>query len=155
LEVPVPYKHVTYKIPALWRLVRRDRLDPECSPLEGAPERPASRADCKDAERPCPWVGCRYHLWADFKPSGTVVVLKDVEPWDMPAESSCALDVADRVDSHGFPTRGPDALAVYEHVANILGVSRQRVQQRVEEALDSYFVALSENERFGAKPGGD
>jgi hypothetical protein len=31
--------------------------------------RPKTRADCRAEARPCPWVGCRYHLLADIADS--------------------------------------------------------------------------------------
>ena len=31
--------------------------------------RPASRTECKDGARPCPFVSCKYHLFLDVNPS--------------------------------------------------------------------------------------
>jgi hypothetical protein len=36
--------------------------------------RPQRRSDCEDGPRPCPWVGCRYHLWADVSIAGALKV---------------------------------------------------------------------------------
>jgi hypothetical protein len=53
--------------------------------------RPRIRADCLEMDRPCPYVGCKYHLMLDVTPSGEIkVYFPDFE--SMPY--SCALDVA-------------------------------------------------------------
>jgi len=73
--------------------------------------------------RPCPFVSCRYHLYIDIKANGGFVVqFADREPWDLP--QTCALDVADK---------GGHTL---EEVGNIIGVTRERVRQLEEAALD-------------------
>jgi len=56
-------------------------------------DRPQTRGDCVDGPRPCPWVGCRYHLYLDLTVDGTLKVPKHIEPEDMAV--SCALDVAE------------------------------------------------------------
>lgn len=53
--------------------------------------RPATRADCGAVPRPCPYVACRYSLYIDV----TQQLRRPLDPWDMPASSSCALDVAE------------------------------------------------------------
>ena len=56
---------------------------------------PKTRADCKNAVRPCPFIRCKWHLAIDVSPSGTV---KENFPGmtidEMP--ETCALDVADK-----------------------------------------------------------
>ena len=85
-------------------------------------ERPQTRDDCRDGIRPCPFVSCKWHLWMDVTPSGTITHnFPGVEPWDL--NPSCALDVADS---------GPFGL---EDVGAVLNVSRQRVDQIVKAAL--------------------
>lgn len=84
-------------------------------------QRPRTRADCVDGPRPCPWVGCRYHLYSDVKWSGTLDVYHDVDPLEL--SESCALDVSAR-STH---TLG--------EVAAKLGVTRERVRQIEEMAL--------------------
>lgn len=56
-----------------------------------------------DVPRPCPYTRCRYHLLADSH--------RFDDAADMPAEESCALDVAED---------GPHTL---EQIGKILGVS--------------------------------
>jgi hypothetical protein len=89
--------------------------------------RPQRRSDCKDGPRPCPWVGCRYHLWADVSLAGSLKVAHDVDPMEL--EDSCVLDVAAR-----FPR-------TLEEVADTLGLTRERARQIEEEAL-AKLVAL-------------
>lgn len=79
-------------------------------------ERPRTRADCVDGPRPCPWVSCRYHLALDVVGSRGCIVHTG-------AEESCALDVAQR-----------GALPL-EAVAALLSVTRERVRQLQERAL--------------------
>ena len=58
--------------------------------------RPTTRAECKDMERPCPYVSCKYHLYIDVHPVRGSIKLNfpDLEVWEM--TETCALDVADR-----------------------------------------------------------
>ena len=35
-------------------------------------ERPTTRVDCENGMRPCPWVGCRYHLYLDVDKRGRI-----------------------------------------------------------------------------------
>jgi hypothetical protein len=58
-------------------------------------ERPKLRSDCErggvNAERPCPWAGCRHHLGVEVnQESGSLNVL---EGWD-DGGATCAIDVA-------------------------------------------------------------
>jgi len=84
---------------------------------------PTSRAQCRDGVRPCPWVGCAYHLYF------TVAVKSDrrsvhfgKEPWEIP--ETCVLDLGER----GGMT--------LDEVGNVLGLTRERVRQIQEKALD-------------------
>jgi len=89
--------------------------------------RPTTRGDCLpggcNAERPCPWVGCRHHLALKVLGSGRVRLWHpDLEVWELP--ETCALDVADR---------GPESL---EKVGAYMGLTRERVRQIEEEGLE-------------------
>ncbi len=79
--------------------------------------RPKTRGDCLRGPRPCPWVGCKYHLYLDINPKTGSIKLNfpDIEPWEM--EDSCVLDIADR---------GPVTL---EDLGRILNLTRERVRQ--------------------------
>jgi len=79
--------------------------------------RPAARGDCAEMERPCPFVGCKFHLYIDVHPvRGSIKVnFPDVEVWEM--TETCALDIADR---------GGITL---EDVGQIMNLTRERVRQ--------------------------
>ncbi len=62
-------------------------------------DRPVVRPNCKRSERPCPWVGCKHHLYLDVHPATGSMQFNfpDIAPDQlhlMPA--TCALDVADQ-----------------------------------------------------------
>ncbi len=79
--------------------------------------KPRSRSECKDMERPCPFVSCKYHLYIDVHPVRGSIKLNfpDLEVWEM--TETCALDVADR---------GGITL---EEVGEIMNLTRERVRQ--------------------------
>lgn len=61
-----------------------------------ATPRPRTRGECAGGERPCPWVGCRYHLAYDINPqTGTLKENFPTLELEQLAET-CALDVADQ-----------------------------------------------------------
>ncbi len=83
-------------------------------------DRPQTRADCQQGvnfERPCPWVGCKFHLYLDVNPETGSVKLNfpDLEPQDM--KHSCALDVSD------------EGGTTLEEVGEMLNLTRERVRQ--------------------------
>jgi len=79
--------------------------------------KPKLRSECKDMDRPCPYVSCKYHLYTDVHPIRGSIKLNfpDVEVWEM--TETCALDVADR---------GGITL---EEVGEIMNLTRERVRQ--------------------------
>lgn len=79
--------------------------------------KPKTRSECKDMDRPCPYVSCKYHLYTDVHPIRGSIKLNfpDVEVWEM--TETCALDVADR---------GGITL---EEVGEIMNLTRERVRQ--------------------------
>ncbi|MCS6797498.1 MAG: hypothetical protein NZ898_03025 [Myxococcota bacterium] len=85
--------------------------------------KPRTRADCAGAERPCPYVSCKYHLYLDVHPLRGSIKLNfpDLEVWEM--SETCALDVADR---------GGITL---EEVGEIMNLTRERVRQVETTAL--------------------
>jgi hypothetical protein len=112
--------------------------------------RPQSRGECKGGPRPCPWVGCRYHLLLDVgekatgrpkalrvlgarhhilsllatAPAVVVDAIADEAVERLAGLSeSCALDIADR---GGI---GP------KQIARALGLSRQAVQKETGDLL--------------------
>lgn len=100
--------------------------------------RPATRGECSDVPRPCPYVGCRHHLYLDVGAAGGVKLTTALEPSAMPAAYSCALDVADRGDH------------LLEEVGQILGVSRERARQIEAAALRKVLRLIRfQPEQFG------
>ncbi len=58
------------------------------------PELPATRAECVDGPRPCPYVSCRHHLYLDVSENGWLKLnFPHLDVTDM--VQSCSLDVAD------------------------------------------------------------
>jgi hypothetical protein len=92
--------------------------------------RPRTRGDCAGGERPCPWVGCKHHLYLDVSPiTGAIrICYPDLEPWEL--EHTCSLDVADS---------GGKTLEV---VGSILNLTRERSRQIETKALFGLIAPL-------------
>jgi len=80
-------------------------------------ERPVTRTQCENAERPCPFVSCKHHLFLDVNPdTGSIKInFPDEEIWEM--QETCALDIAER----GGVT--------LEEVGEIMNLTRERIRQ--------------------------
>jgi hypothetical protein len=109
------------------RLTKRDldlgrALYPEDEELA---QRPRSRAECAGVPRPCPFVSCHHHLYLDVSARTGAIKLNfpDLEVDELPADASCALDVAER---HG---------ETLEAVGAIMNLTRERVRQLEVKAL--------------------
>jgi hypothetical protein len=87
-------------------------------------DRPNTRVDCREGERPCLYVSCRYHLYLDVNPvTGSIKInFPDKEPWEL--ADTCALDVAER---------GGITL---EEVGEIMNLTRERIRQVEVSGLD-------------------
>ncbi len=91
--------------------------------------RPRVRSDCAAGSRPCPWVACRYHLYVHINHNGSLLLpYPNQEPWEI--EHTCALDVA---------AQGGHTL---EDVGKVIGVTRERVRQISNIAIDKIGGAL-------------
>jgi hypothetical protein len=105
--------------------------------------RPTSRGDCQAREegsldddehafmlRPCPYVGCRHHLYLDVSRSGSIKLnFPDIEPEDLHLmPETCTLDLADR------------GTLTLEETGQKMNLTRERVRQVEEKVLE----ALSE-----------
>lgn len=58
--------------------------------------RPKTRGECAGMARPCPFVGCRYHLYLDVNEGTGSIKLNHPLTTPDQMEHSCSLDVADR-----------------------------------------------------------
>lgn len=97
-------------------------------------QRPATRGDCAEGPRPCPYVSCRFHLLLDAMPNGHLkinfpqIFNSDDEPDLELMVETCALDVADRTG------------ATLMEVADLMNVTRERVRQIEEKAIQKVRV---------------
>lgn len=95
--------------------------------------RPLKRSECEQAERPCPYVLCRYNLYLDVRGDGVLRInFPDREPDEMLA--SCALDMAED---------GPRTL---DQVAALMGMSKERARQLEVSAIAKLRDALGADE---------
>lgn len=78
--------------------------------------RPTSRSQCREEQRPCPYVACKHHLYLDITEAGSIKMnFPDLEPWEL--KHSCSLDEADA---------GAHTL---EAVAERMNLTRERARQ--------------------------
>lgn len=85
--------------------------------------KPATRSECADGPRPCPYVSCKYHLYLDVQHRTGAIKLNfpDIEVEQM--NESCSLDIADR---------GGTTL---EEVGAIMNLTRERIRQLEVRAM--------------------
>ncbi len=89
-------------------------------------DRPTTRSECP-VERPCPFVGCRYHLYLDITDTGNIKYnFYGIDPWEL--TPSCALDVADA---------GGSGLRSLTDIGRYMGLTRERVRQIEKSALEN------------------
>ena len=87
-------------------------------------DRPKTRSDCARVPRPCPYVACKYSLYLDVSETGSVILnFPHLEPGQMPADQSCALDLADR------------GAMTLEDIAVVTNLTRERIRQVELKAL--------------------
>lgn len=86
-------------------------------------DRPKTRGDCVSGPRPCPWVGCRHHLYLEVSEfTGRIkVAFPGAQPWHL--AESCSLDVADRGEH------------LLRDVGHVLNLTRERARQLADRAL--------------------
>lgn len=88
------------KVLSTKELVRLPVLtDDEGIPLPTDHPRPKLRSECRGGVRPCPYVGCHYHLYLDVDPESGAIKFNfpDIPPDELERlPETCALDVAER-----------------------------------------------------------
>lgn len=109
------------RVISLKRLTKEERRIGLLLYPERVTGKPRTRGECKDGQRPCPYVSCRHHLGYEVLPSGSILeVFAGTEVWDLP--NSCTLDLAEV----------PHTL---DEVGAVLSLTRERVRQIEEKAL--------------------
>lgn len=105
------------KTVALKRLTRAEMRVGAFLYPERAYWRPAQRIDCGRVPRPCPYVGCRHHLYLDVNATNGSIKTNfpELEVWKL--GDTCSLDLA----AEG----GLDL----DRVAELLNLSAERVGQ--------------------------
>jgi hypothetical protein len=87
-------------------------------------ERPKTRGDCARVTRPCPYIACKFSLFLDVSGTGSIILnFPHLEPSQMPADQSCALDLADR------------GAMTLEDIAVVTNLTRERIRQVELKAL--------------------
>ena len=118
--------------------------------------RPTTRGECRSGPRPCPWIGCRYHLLIDVSSTGALQLngpRHGGRPALLPSSAgsevarvwtddalellevmphTCALDVAEL--GLGVVEVGGGVRQPIELVARALHVSERAARDAVEEA---------------------
>lgn len=104
----------------------RRRLQQE-EPDDGRRRLPLTRGDCREAERPCPYISCKWHLFLDVsRKTGSIkfnypdLIDHDGAPELEYLNETCALDIADR----GGVT--------LEDLGEIMNMTRERIRQLEE-----------------------
>lgn len=87
--------------------------------------RPKTRGECETADRPCPYVSCKHHLYLDVDPDTGSIKLNfpDIPVWEM--EETCALDVTAK-----------NGISLKE-AGNLLNIHPNRAQQIETTALEN------------------
>lgn len=108
-------------------------------------ERPKTRADCVDGPRPCPFVGCRFSLYLDVDPKNGVIKFNfpDRAPWEMPPDSSCALDV---VSAHpggaDLPAVSAAINLAYDRTFAVVSEALKSAREPAAEIVDQPWAVL-------------
>jgi len=114
----------SFSLPVLRNQVREDRGK---HPIDH--QRPKTRGDCEHGPRPCPYVGCKHHLYLDVLPSGKLRInFPGVEPTDL--AHSCALDPQ---MFHLSPTE----------VGRVMNVTKEAVEQIETRAIGKIATAIN------------
>lgn len=84
--------------------------------VEVVTPRPRTRAECEKGPRPCPWVGCRHHLYLDVHINENSMPCHPTkEVWEL--TDTCSLDIAE------------DGGVSCERVGELLNLTSERIRQ--------------------------
>ncbi len=118
--------------------------DEDATPTTTVPYQPPVkyvRGDCQDGARPCPHVGCPYNNYLTVDSRGNIKLAHgNREPEDVPPNDSCCLDIADQ---------GGQTL---ERVAEILGLTRERIRQIEVRALAKLRIVIENEDEKKTQP---
>jgi len=91
--------------------------------------RPKNFKDCQKIRGACPYVGCRYHLFLDYKKSGSI----EFNFWgEKPSDLKCTCALK-------FAGSGEHALSA---VGKVMGLTRERVRQIEKIAINKLVKRL-------------
>lgn len=100
--------------------------------------RPKTRGDCLDggvnAQRPCPWVSCRYNLLVNVNDETGAVEELASSPEEL--THTCALDVAEITDLTGRQV-------ILRSLEPFFGVHRERIRQLELRAIRGLLEGLA------------
>jgi len=119
------------RAPAQEQVVQRF-LYPE--KVEGRPEK---RSECRGGCRPCPYVSCYWNNYLTVTTNGTIrFPWGPLEPWEVPAEKSCLLDLIEA---------NPSGMTLAS-IGEFIQCTRERVRQVEEIAFDNIKSNKSEHD---------
>lgn len=103
--------------------------------------RPKYRSQCRNGPRPCPWVGCRYHLYLEVTDAGTIrwthIEEDSLHRRAIPIED--ILRLVDKTFDDGYPTCSLDLAEqggmTLEDVGGTMHLTRERIRQIEAKAL--------------------
>lgn len=100
--------------------------------------RPQTWGECREQARPCPWVGCKHHIYLDVDAETGSVKLNfpHLEVWEL--RETCSLDVAER----GGVT--------LEDLGALLNVTRERARQLEVHGLLKLKMGSPSPDEIGA-----
>ncbi len=86
--------------------------------------RPKTRAECKNMEGPCPYVGCKYNLYLDInKNNGSIKFnFPDLEFDEL--EETCALNIIEKGET------------TLEDIGKHMNLTRERVRQIQDNVIE-------------------
>jgi hypothetical protein len=91
--------------------------------------KPKTRAECKDMERPCPFIGCKYHLYLDInKNNGSIKFnFPDLEFDEL--DQTCALDIIEKGET------------TLEDIGKHMNLTRERVRQIQDNVIEKLKIS--------------